>query len=237
MTEQKSILLYLDTIPQWEMLTDAQAGILIKALLSYAQTGEQLRSADGMLMMAFSFIASQIDRDCEKYENKCERNKRIAQEREQKRKAEREQSETNVHERARTCTNVTYKDTDTDTDKDTDKERDTNTDTDTNAKADKPLRAHSSTRFQQPSVDEVRAYCEERRNGIDPQRFVDYYTANGWVQGKGKPIKDWRAAVRTWEQQNQAIRADPGSGKQEPGSFSLDAFDQLVNRFPEVMHA
>ena len=83
----------------------------------------------------------------------------------------------------------------------------------------------------------MRAYCEERRNGIDPQRFVDYYTANGWVQGKGKPIKDWKAAVRTWEQQSQAIRAAPGSGKQEPGSFSLDAFDQLVNRFPEVMHA
>ena len=54
-------------------------------------------------------------------------------------------------------------------------------------------------RFTPPSVEEVRAYCQERNNGIDPQRFVDFYTANGWAQGRGKPIKDWRAAVRTWE--------------------------------------
>ena len=54
-------------------------------------------------------------------------------------------------------------------------------------------------RFTPPPVEEVRAYCKERNNGIDPQQFVDFYTANGWTQGRGKPIKDWRAAVRTWE--------------------------------------
>ena len=54
-------------------------------------------------------------------------------------------------------------------------------------------------RFTPPTVEEVRAYCQERNNGIDPEAFVDYYTANGWTQGRGKPIKDWRAAVRTWE--------------------------------------
>ena len=54
-------------------------------------------------------------------------------------------------------------------------------------------------RFTPPTVEEVRAYCQERNNGIDPQRFVDFYTANGWAQGRGKPIKDWRAAARTWE--------------------------------------
>ena len=54
-------------------------------------------------------------------------------------------------------------------------------------------------RFTPPTVEEVRAYCQERNNSIDPQRFVDFYTANGWAQGRGKPIKDWRAAVRTWE--------------------------------------
>lgn len=54
-------------------------------------------------------------------------------------------------------------------------------------------------RFTPPTVEEVRAYCQERNNGIDPEAFVDFYTANGWTQGRGKPIKDWRAAVRTWE--------------------------------------
>lgn len=54
-------------------------------------------------------------------------------------------------------------------------------------------------RFTPPTLEEVRAYCEERHNTVDPQRFIDYYTANGWVQGRGKPIKDWKACVRTWE--------------------------------------
>lgn len=59
--------------------------------------------------------------------------------------------------------------------------------------------AEKRKRFVAPSVDEVRAYCKERGNRVDPQRFVDFYMANGWTQGRGKPIKDWRAAVRTWE--------------------------------------
>ena len=54
-------------------------------------------------------------------------------------------------------------------------------------------------KFVPPTVEEVEAYCRERENTIDAQHFVDYYTANGWVQGKGKPIKDWKATVRTWE--------------------------------------
>lgn len=61
--------------------------------------------------------------------------------------------------------------------------------------ADKPPRS----RFIPPSIDEVKSYCTERGNSIDAQRFVDFYDANGWVQGRGKPIKDWKAAVRTWE--------------------------------------
>jgi hypothetical protein len=54
------------------------------------------------------------------------------------------------------------------------------------------------TKFKSPGVDEVRAYCEERKNLVDPQRFVDYYDSNGWKVGKN-PMKDWKAAVRTWE--------------------------------------
>lgn len=54
-------------------------------------------------------------------------------------------------------------------------------------------------RFTPPTIDEVKAYCIERHNNVDAERFIDYYETNGWVQGKGKPIKDWKAAVRTWE--------------------------------------
>lgn len=57
-------------------------------------------------------------------------------------------------------------------------------------------------RFAPPAVDEVRDYCLERGNHVDPQRFVDYYTSNGWMVGKNK-MKDWKAAVRTWEQKEK----------------------------------
>ncbi|MBQ9460251.1 MAG: phage replisome organizer N-terminal domain-containing protein [Oscillospiraceae bacterium] len=63
-------------------------------------------------------------------------------------------------------------------------------------RADKPPRA---LRFSPPSVDDVRAYCLERKNTIDAERFVDYYAQQGWKLANGNPMKDWRAAVRTWE--------------------------------------
>ena len=56
-------------------------------------------------------------------------------------------------------------------------------------------------RFIPPTVDEVSEYCMVRSNFVDPQRFVDYYSSNGWMVGKNK-MKDWKAAVRTWEQKD-----------------------------------
>lgn len=59
-------------------------------------------------------------------------------------------------------------------------------------------KARRVRRFTPPTLEEVAQYCRELNSKIDPRQFVDYYTANGWVQGRGKPIKDWKAAVRTW---------------------------------------
>jgi len=67
-----------------------------------------------------------------------------------------------------------------------------------------PLPIDKRPRFTPPTVDEVRDYCVKRGNKIDADRFVDFYTANGWTQGKGKPIRDWQAAVRTWEQNDRS---------------------------------
>jgi hypothetical protein len=52
--------------------------------------------------------------------------------------------------------------------------------------------------FVSPTLEEVKAYCEERANGIDPEAWIAHYESNGWKVGKN-PMKDWRAAVRTWE--------------------------------------
>ena len=69
--------------------------------------------------------------------------------------------------------------------------------------------------FQKPTFEEVNAYCQERNNGVDVARWFDYYTANGWKVGKN-PMKDWRAAVRTWEKGSVAA---PASRKSADDDF------------------
>ena len=69
------------------------------------------------------------------------------------------------------------------------------------AEVGKPMKTKTREiveRFTKPALAEVEAYCTERENGIDPAHFVDHYEANGWRVGK-TPMRDWRAAVRTWE--------------------------------------
>ena len=64
---------------------------------------------------------------------------------------------------------------------------------------EKKSSVEKSTRFKPPEVEEVAAYCKERNNKVDPSRFIDFYASKGWMVGKNK-MKDWRAAVRNWEQ-------------------------------------
>lgn len=56
-------------------------------------------------------------------------------------------------------------------------------------------------KFIPPTVEEVEAYCKERENGVDAEQFVDFYSAKDWFIGKNK-MKDWKAAVRTWEKRD-----------------------------------
>ena len=65
-------------------------------------------------------------------------------------------------------------------------------------------------------MDDVKAYCTERGNNIDPAYFVDYYAARDWRLTNGKRVADWRACVRTWERNNY------GGGRKAP----TQAYDQ-----------
>lgn len=75
---------------------------------------------------------------------------------------------------------------------------------DNNEKNDKnDLLGQKTKNFKKPSVNEILSYCSERKNNIDPERFFDFYEAKGWMLGKNK-MKDWKAAVRTWEKTNKS---------------------------------
>lgn len=76
--------------------------------------------------------------------------------------------------------------------------------------------------FTPPTVEEVQSYCQERDNKVDAQVFVDFYSSKGWMVGKNK-MKDWKAAVRTWERN----RKDSGgtSGGSSKNSYMKHDYD------------
>lgn len=94
-------------------------------------------------------------------------------------------------------------------------------------------------KFVAPSLDEVRAYCLERGNKVVPEQFLDYYTANGWVQGRqGKPLRDWKAAVRTWERNGfqsggkATPPAPPSMTREEAAAKTARTMQALNSRLP-----
>lgn len=83
-------------------------------------------------------------------------------------------------------------------------------------------------RFTPPTLDEVTAYCIERNNNVDAQHFIDYYTSNGWQVGKNK-MKDWKAAVRTWERNGYSNK----SNNTNKGADDLDDFYNMAHNWAE----
>ena len=73
----------------------------------------------------------------------------------------------------------------------------------------------TTKQFKIPTVDEIASYCQERNNSVDAQRFFDYYESKGWYVGKNK-MKDWKAAVRTWERQDTPTSHCPTPKKNNP---------------------
>jgi hypothetical protein len=162
---------YADTCKR---LTDEELGRLFRALMIFGATGERTDLA-GRECIAFDFIADDIERSHEAYERVCEKN------RENGNKGGRPPKPNGYSEnpKNRTVISETQKTQSKDKEEDKDKGK--------------------VKRFIPPTAEEVRAYCEARGNAVDPQRWMDYYTSNGWKVGKN-PMKDWKAAVRTWEQ-------------------------------------
>lgn len=87
-----------------------------------------------------------------------------------------------------------------------------------------------SNRFTPPTVEEVRAYCKERRNNVNAEHFVDYYEANGWRVGKN-PMRDWKAAIRTWERNETKVKPKIKSSYDDVKVESGDDTDRLAERF------
>ena len=74
-------------------------------------------------------------------------------------------------------------------------------------------------KFQKPTIEEIKSYCLERNNSINPIQFFDYYESKGWLIGKN-PMKDWKACVRTWEQNQN--KYNNNTSIEQKGEFDYD---------------
>ena len=61
------------------------------------------------------------------------------------------------------------------------------------------IQEKNSSRFVPPTLDDIRTYCLERNNSVDPEKFYQYYNAGGWKDSKGQPVKNWKQKIITWE--------------------------------------
>ncbi len=200
MSAKNSFLLYFDIREPLELLSDAERGRLFLAILNYAESGE-LPNFDGAVKMAFSFIKKSIDRDAAKWESVCQKRAeagrigglaRVENQRQSNQAnalfdKQNKQNQSNqadnvpLPDNVPVCDNVPVPDIVTGGSKG----------------VDKPPK--KSARFSPPTVNKVEEYCAERKNNIKAQTFIDFYETSGWKLSSGIAMKDWRAAIRNWE--------------------------------------
>lgn len=181
MAEVTYIKIFVDYLDAIEPLGDAERGRLFTSLLTYARTGEapQLGGNERFL---FPMMRAQLDRDIAAMAGVSEARSKAAKASKSSKCEQMQQMQANAANASKSCK-------DKDEDKDEDK--------------DKKGNGARAARFTPPSVEEVAAYCQERGNGVDASRFVDFYSSKGWMVGKSR-MKDWKAAVRNWERSGDA---------------------------------
>lgn len=171
----------------FEALSDEDAGVAIKAVMDYFESGQIARDVSPAVNVLVCAIKPDIDECADIYATRCENGKLGGRPKRSVRNREEPYGFAGNHmEPCRT------------------EERREKKEERSNMAATPP-----HPRFIPPTIEEVKAYCTARGNTVDAERFLDFYSANGWKQGRGKPIVDWKAAVRTWERQNNAGQAVP----------------------------
>lgn len=191
----KYLKVYTDFAEAMEALSDAERGRLFMSMLQYASTGEA-GTLSGAERFVWPIAKQNIDRAQAELEKRAENG----------RKGGRPKKATESEEKQKKAKESKKKQTKDNKDKDKDNDKENNIiplspNGDIPPKGERP----PEKRFVKPTADEVQAYCAERGNRVDAQAFVDFYEAKGWKVGSS-PMKDWKAAVRTWEQRDTAQR-------------------------------
>ena len=96
-------------------------------------------------------------------------------------------------------------------------------------------REDTRSRFVKPTLDQVEEYIHEQGYEVDGEKFIDYYDSVGWTVGKNKPMKDWKAAVRTWAKTEKTHQIyDHAKQKNEPKKNTFNDFEQRTYDFDDL---
>lgn len=226
-SERTGFIVHFNIKAPLALLSDAECGQLFRALIDYAESGT-LPKFDGALAMAFAFVKEQMDKDREAWENTKRMRAAAGREGGLKKSANAKGSVAKCSIANSNVAKLPECDSDYDSDSECDSDYDSeNKKESANALKKERGQAAPRARFVPPTLDEVAEYCSERGSSIDPAAFVDYYTANGWKQGAGKPLKDWKAAVRTWERREKEKAQRTNTARPWESHLHDDAYYEL----------
>ncbi len=196
MADKNSFIMFVDYKEKFKKLSDEQMGKLIRAVFDYEDSGVEPDMDDLIVSMAFDVIKVDLDKNHAKYEEIVEKRKEAG-----RKGGKRKQTQAN-EANAKFAKQTQANQADNDNDSVSDNDNDSVTPIVGVSKGDA---RGKRTRFSPPAPEDIREYCREKKITVDADRFIDYYSAQGWKLSNGNPMKDWKAAVRNWSREKRPV--------------------------------
>jgi hypothetical protein len=236
----ESITIYRNMVDSVRNLDQTDFQPIVMAIFDFALDGKEPENLTPMQYAVFNMTRVNIEKSNERRRSKAEYEKK----RRERKKAEREALKSNSVDNAWTsvdneseCVDVRYdkekekekvkvkekvKENEKEKEKEKVKEKESKNNSNNIYMCGEKISPQTPRKnFVKPTVEEVREYCLERKNNVNPEKFVDFYESKDWYIGKNK-MKDWRAAVRTWE------RGNTSSGYMNTISNRVDVVDSWL---------
>lgn len=191
-TERQGFVLYHSLRKPLEMLDDAQRGKLLLAILNYSELGVVPDFQDAVIDMAFAFIRDKLDRDADAYKDKCEK-RAIAGSNGGKQRVANQANATFAKQNQANQANAS---------KSSQLKPEPEPEPELKPESEPEQDKKKRKRFTPPTLEEVKAYCEQRSSSVDPVQFFEYFTADPerqWIDAKGNKVTNWKAKILTWE--------------------------------------
>lgn len=197
-------IIHEKTMQQMARLTPEDTAYLMACMSAYYHTGEididHVAKTSVAVAVILDDAIERMDADSEAYEKSVEQRRKAAEKRWEKESEPCEDDANDMREDATACDrNANGCETDAE-------------DAVSVSVSDSVIKTQKKNKAKRnpPTVEEVRAYCVERQNSVDPEQFVDYYGSQNWKKANGRPVEDWKACVRTWERREKP--PDKGKG-------------------------